>query len=60
MLVSLFPRLVLNSLFITILAAMILLAALLLKKHIRAQTRYHLWFLFLFVLVIPFLPCSLL
>lgn len=60
MLVSLFPRLVLNSLFISILATMILLTNILFKKHITARTRYYLWFLFLIVLLIPFLPCSVL
>ena len=55
---SLMSRLMLNSIVITILAGVILLVKRLLKNHLTWGVQYGIWYLFLFVLMIPFLPCS--
>ncbi|MDR1547602.1 MAG: BlaR1 family beta-lactam sensor/signal transducer [Hungatella sp.] len=55
---SFMTRLFLNSIILTILPAAILLVRKSLKHHLTARIRYNLWFLFLFVLAVPFLPFS--
>ncbi|CUX72072.1 Regulatory protein BlaR1 [Clostridium sp. C105KSO15] len=57
---SFMTRLCLNSVVLTILLAAILLVRKLLSHQLTARIRYNLWFLFLFVLAAPFLPCSFL
>lgn len=57
---SFMTRLCLNSVVLVILLAAILLVRKLLNQQLTARIRYNLWFLFLFVLAAPFLPCSFL
>jgi bla regulator protein BlaR1 len=57
---SFMTRLCLNSVILAILLAAILLVRKLLNQQLTARIRYNLWFLFLFVLAVPFLPCSFL
>lgn len=57
---SFMTRLCLNSVVLIILLAAILLVRKLLNHQLTARIRYNLWFLFLFVLAAPFLPCSFL
>jgi len=57
---SFMTRLCLNSVVLAILLAAILLVRKLLNRQLTARIRYNLWFLFLFVLAAPFLPCSFL
>ncbi len=57
---SFMTRLCLNSVVLIILLAAILLVRKLLNRQLTARIRYNLWFLFLFVLAAPFLPCSFL
>lgn len=59
MLFSLMTRLLLNSIVIIFLFSVILLTKKFLKKQLTARIQYQLWFIFLFVLAVPFLPCSL-
>lgn len=58
MLDSFMPRLCLNSMILIILLMAILLVRKLFKYQLTAGIRYKLWYLFLFVLAVPFLPCS--
>lgn len=58
MLFSLMARLSLNSMVLTVLLAALLLIRKVFRHHLTARTQYNLWFLFLFVLTVPFLPCS--
>ena len=53
-------RLCLNSIVLAVLLTAILLARKAFKHQLTPRIRYHLWFLFLFVLAVPFLPCSVL
>ncbi len=57
---SFMTRLCLNSVVLAILLAAILLVRKLLSHQLTARIRYNLWFLYLFVLAAPFLPCSFL
>ncbi|HBD00982.1 MAG TPA: BlaR1 family beta-lactam sensor/signal transducer [Lachnoclostridium sp.] len=57
---SFMTRLCLNSVVLAIMLAAILLVRKLLNRQLTARIRYNLWFLFLFVLADPFLPCSFL
>ncbi|MEY8353211.1 BlaR1 family beta-lactam sensor/signal transducer [Lachnospiraceae bacterium 54-53] len=57
MLFSLMTRLALNSIVISLLLAFILLVRKLFQRRLTARVRYQIWFLFLFVLAVPFLPC---
>ncbi len=59
MLFSFMTRLLFNSIVIIILLSVILLIKNCFKKQLTARTRYQLWFIFLFILAVPFLPCSL-
>lgn len=57
---SLMARLLLHSIVITFLPVLILLVKKLFKRQLTARIQYHMWFIFLFALAVPFLPCSLL
>lgn len=52
-------RFLISSLFISIVAGMILAARYLGRKWLTARTQYHLWFPFLLLLAVPFFPKNL-
>lgn len=53
---SLMTRLFFHSMVITILFAVMVLVRKLCKRQLTMQAQYNLWFLFLFVLFLPFIP----
>lgn len=59
MLFSLMTRLMLNSVVIITIAGVILLMKKLLKNHLTWKAQYRIWYLLLFVLIVPFLPSSM-
>lgn len=55
-----FPiRFLICNVFISLLLGVILLCKKMLKKHITLETHYHLWYIFVFSLFLPFMPYQL-
>ncbi|MDO4305366.1 MAG: BlaR1 family beta-lactam sensor/signal transducer [Eubacteriales bacterium] len=48
-----------SNVFISILLSCILFSKKILKKHITLKAQYHLWYIFVFALFLPFLPYKL-
>lgn len=51
-------RFILSNLFLTVIIAAILAVKKLFQRHMSASRQYQLWFLFLLLLVLPFLPAK--